>query len=293
MLLTVFTPTYNRASTLPRLYQSLKRQQNTDFEWLIVDDGSTDETAALVSSMRAEQAVSIRYICQQNGGKHRAFNTGVAHAEGELFFCVDSDDFVTDTMVADIADAWHDIPEDVSGLLALKTDENGNLLCDRIPQGLTYETAYRLVNHQGCRGEFSFVFRTVLLEQHPFPEIKGERFVTESVLYDRLDTLYRLKLLDKVLTVCEYQADGLSHNTYAIMLNNPTGYQLYYAGRLDMAQTFKERIGYALRYQAFYQLAKAEKTYAYRGKHRVLVALVKPFGFLLKHYYLRKKGSTA
>ena len=99
MLLTVCTPTYNRAHTLPRLYESLVRQTSQDFEWLVVDDGSTDNTRELVDGWVAEGRIRIRYVYKENGGKPSAHNLGVRMAAGELFFCVDSDDYLTDNAV--------------------------------------------------------------------------------------------------------------------------------------------------------------------------------------------------
>ena len=90
--LTIFTPTYNRANTLGRLYESLKIQSNQDFEWLIVDDGSSDDTQALIDSFIEEQILSIRYIKQSNAGKQAAWNNAVLNAQGEFFCGVDSDD---------------------------------------------------------------------------------------------------------------------------------------------------------------------------------------------------------
>ena len=106
MLLTVCTPTYNRAHTLPRLYESLVRQTSQDFEWLVVDDGSTDNTRELVDGWVAEGRIRIRYVYKENGGKPSAHNLGVRLAAGELFFCVDSDDYLTDNAVELILSAW-------------------------------------------------------------------------------------------------------------------------------------------------------------------------------------------
>ena len=284
MKLTVFTPAYNRANLLPRLFESVKKQKCRDFEWLIVDDGSSDDTGAVVGDFIKASDITVRYIYQENAGKPSAFNNAVKNAKGDLFFCVDSDDILADDAVETICGSWKENQDSISGIIGLKSDFSGKLLCGRIPDKLKKSSLYSLVNKYGCSGEFSLVFRTDILRNNPFPVISGEKFITECVLYDRLDMKYEMVLSDKVLTGCEYQQGGLSDNTYTVQVNNPVGYKLYYMQRLDMALSFRERFGYALRYNAFGYLGKTHE-YDYAGKHKGLVRALKPFGFLLSFYY--------
>ena len=284
MKLTVFTPTFNRARLLPRLFESIKRQNFRDFEWLIVDDGSSDDTRAVVDDIIKASDIAVRYIYQENAGKPSAFNNAVKNARGELFFCVDSDDILSDGAVETICGKWKEAGDNISGIIGLKSDFSGKLLCGEIPNGLKTSSLYSLVNNHGCSGEFSLVFRTDILRVNPFPVVNGEKFITECVLYDKLDLKYGMMLLNKVLTVCEYQQGGLSDNPYAVQVNNPVGYKIYYMQRLDMAISFRERFGYALRYNAFRRLGKT-KEYDYDGKHKKLVRISKPFGGLLSFYY--------
>ena len=130
-MLTVFTPSYNRANCLPRLYESIKAQSNKNFEWLIVDDCSVDETEIIVREWVNDGSIKIRYIYQENGGKARAFNNGVKNAEGELFFCVDSDDYLPNDAVELILDRWNKVDDaKIAGIIGLKENEKGELLCD-------------------------------------------------------------------------------------------------------------------------------------------------------------------
>lgn len=282
--LTIFTPTYNRAQLLPRLFKSIKNQTCRDFEWLIVDDGSADDTRSVVEDFKKSSCVNIRYIYQENSGKPTAFNNAVKNACGELFFCVDSDDMLAENAVELLLNEWKRGGEGICGILGLKADMCGNLLCGRIPSGLSVSSMYRLVGRYGCRGEFSLAFKTEILLKNPFPIVCGEKFITECVLYDSLDKKYEMLLLDRVLTICEYQSEGLSANPYAVQVKNPTGYKIYYAARIDMADSFSERLGYALRYSAFSSLA-GTRLYGYCGKHRLLVNLLKPFGLFAGLYY--------
>lgn len=287
-MLTVFTPSYNRANCLPRLYDSLKQQTNNNFEWLIVDDGSVDETEIMVREWIKEGIINIRYIYQENGGKARAFNNGVKNAKGELFFCVDSDDYLPNDSVELILDKWNIVDDDkIAGIIGLKENEKGELLCDIFPDEFVATTTYDLVRKYGVKGEKSLIYKTEVLKQFPYPEIEGEKFVGENIVYDRIDAEYKLVLLSKVLTTCEYQEGGLTATVFSTMLKNPTGYKLYYTQRIDMALEFKERANYIIRYNAFDILSK-DREYDYKGKYKILVYVLRPFGWMLSRYYKSK-----
>lgn len=287
-MVTIFTPTYNRAKLLQRVYESLKTQTVSDFEWLIVDDGSVDETEATVKTWIDENIIKIRYIYQENRGKHVAFNNGVRNAKGELFFCVDSDDYIPNSCIEDIIDIWSKSENDsIAGIIALKSDTDGKLLCNTFPYGITQTTAYDLVRRHQCYGEKSLIYKTSVLKEYPYPEIDNEKFVGECVIYDRIDQSYEMLLLDKILTICEYQPDGLTSTIFPTMLKNPTGYKIYYNQRIDMASTIREQIGYIIRYNAFDILSQDNK-YNYNGECKLLVMVLKPFGWLLTKYYKHK-----
>ena len=163
-----------------------------------------------------------------------------------------------------------------------------NILSSRIPKGLETSSLYKLVNCYGCSGEFSLVFRTEILKNTPFPIIRGEKFITECVVYDKIDENYEMYLLDSVLTVCEYQDGGLSADSYSVMLKNPTGYKIYYSQRIDMALSLKEKIGYIIRYHAFRVMSRGT-LYNYRGKNKLLVSLLHPLGPIIAYYYKSKR----
>lgn len=290
IMITIFTPTYNRGNLLERVYDSLKAQTVSDFEWLIVDDGSSDNTEEIVKEWIDEAIIKIRYIKKENGGKHTAFNLGVQNALGELFFCLDSDDFITETCVEDIQKAWNGKKNDnVAGIIGMKTDTEGKLLSDGFPKGIEFSKTNELVRNYHCYGEKSMVYMTEILKQYPYPEIKNENFIGECVVYDQIDAEYTMLLLDKVLTVCEYQSDGLTATIFSTMLKNPTGYKIYHGQRIDMAYTFKERLGYVVRYNAF-DILSGDKEYDYHGKYKFLVMMLKPLGWLLTKYYNYKKN---
>lgn len=290
-MITVFTPAYNRAKLLPRLYESLQAQQFKDFEWLIVDDGSTDETESLVRSFQEKAFFPVRYCKKENGGKHTAFNFGVQRAKGEWFFCVDSDDILSDNSLRSLNDSLVNAHQSVSAVVGYKADFEGRLLCKELPL-YHYARFYDLMSQGG--GEYSIILNTDLLKKFPFHAIPGERFVTESVLYDRLDAeKLNIFAIDEVLTICEYQSDGLSSDLYSTMIRNPVGFQIYHLQRIDLVTSPGERIKHILRYHSFRRLSR-NREYLYRGKYRALTALLAPLGPIGALYYKlkAKRGKT-
>ena len=153
---------------------------------------------------------------------------------------------------------------------------------------ISTSTMYDLALKHQCYGEKSLIYKTEILKTFPYPEIKGEKFVTECVVYDSIDQDYTMLLLKDVLTICEYQPDGLTGTIFSTMLKNPTGYKIYYKQRIDMAITLKERVGYIIRYNAF-DILSGDNKCDYYGKYKFLVTILKPSGWLLTKYYNYKK----
>lgn len=287
MMLTLFTPAYNRAHTLPRLYESLLAQTCFDFEWLIIDDGSTDGTAALVKGLDGQGKFPVRYVYKENGGKHTAHNLGLREARGEWFLCIDSDDTLTPTAVGDLLEAARALPPD-TGIASYKEDFDGLLLGGPFPEGIRFEKMYRL-SWLGVGGEFSYAFPTEFARRFPFPVYPGERFMGECVVYDRMDREGQMYLLPKVSMVCEYQPDGSSSQFARLVQNNPKGYCLYFMQRIDLMPTLSSRIIGAGKYWCFRWIAK-EPSLRYAGKHRVLTKLCIPAGVAFRIYYKLVRG---
>lgn len=237
-MLTIFTPTYNRGELLKRVYDSLVRQTNKDFIWLIVDDGSTDDTKAVVDGFITEKKLRIEYHYQENGGKMRAHNKGVSLCDSELFTCLDSDDYFVDDAVESIYRCFSDansINSDsgkVGGIVAHKGRSETELLGEsRFPKGMQISTL-RGIYQAGFSGETTLVFLTEALKKYPFPEFDGEKYVPEDVVYDRIDAEYRLIILDKILTVCEIVSAGYTDQAKRLRAENPNGWYIYYKQRM-------------------------------------------------------------
>lgn len=262
MLLTVFTPTYNRANILWRTFESLGKQNFKDFEWLVIDDGSTDDTEEVVRQFIREADFPIKYVKQDHGGKHRAYNRALVIARGEYLFTVDSDDWLTDGSLENSALYLLTLrPNDaMCGIIALKEDANGDLFGVRFPASPMTADLYSLEDMK-CNGERSFVLNTRIARQYPFPVIDNEIFVTENVIYDRIGRNWQFLAVNCSLTVCEYQRDGLTKSIYNLMWNNPVGFMIYHYQRINFATNILTAARHALRYLAFRTIAKDTKTY--------------------------------
>lgn len=244
-MITILTPTYNRARLLNRAYESLCRQSDIDFEWLIVDDGSSDDTGVVVDRWLSEKKINIRYIYQENSGKAAAFNNGVMNAAGEVCMCLDSDDYLADGAIANISRELHNIEnQSIAGIIARKRDTNGHDLGDKFPGNIRYIDTFSLSEEYECYGEWTLIYKTSVLRNFLFPNIENEKFITECVIYDSIAQSYNMLLLDKVIEICEYQTEGYTSNIISNMLKNPTGYKIYYAQRINMARHFRERLSY-------------------------------------------------
>lgn len=229
MKLTVFTPAYNRAYILNSLYESLKRQSSKDFEWLIVDDGSTDDTEELITRLQNnnEQDIatfSIRYFKQPNGGKHRAINRGLAEAQGDLFFIVDSDDYLTPDAVEWIIDTASPIMNDnsIGGIAGIRIRPDGKKIGGGKDFGTIDATALDIRNVHHVKGDLAEVFKTEVFRKYPFPDIPGEKFCSEGLIWGRMaGDGVRLRYVHKGIYVCEYLNDGLTEARLRLRRDNP------------------------------------------------------------------------
>ena len=188
--ITVFTPTYNRAYILPKLYESLKKQTVSDFIWLIVDDGSSDDTKSLVDTWKNEKQVDIVYIYQQNAGKMSAHNCGVIECKTELFMCIDSDDWIVNDSIESILMEWEILPykekEAICGIVAYRGVDTDKTIGNEFPLGTEKSTLSGLYSN-GFRGDTTLIFKSNVIKQYLFPIIGNEKFITEAYIYEQID----------------------------------------------------------------------------------------------------------
>lgn len=248
-IVTVFTPAYNRGYTLGRLYNSLLRQTDKRFCWIVVDDGSTDNTEDLVLAWVKENKIEIQYYKQKNQGKPSAHNKGVELTETELFTCVDSDDYLKDNAIEEIIATWNNHPDDCIGILGYIEREREGVLTSCSNDTVTKGTLRYLYDH-GLSGDTILIYRTDILKKYAFPKFDGEKFIPEAYLYDLLDKEGKLLLLRKSLYVCEYLPDGYTAGMAKLLYRNPEGYFCYINQRLRFDSSLKQRLADSIRYDA-------------------------------------------
>ena len=287
--LTVFTPAYNRAHTLPGTYESLKLQEDKDFIWLVVDDGSSDGTADLVRQwMSAEKDFEIRYLYKENGGMHSAHNTAYAHIDTELNVCIDSDDRLAPGAVARIRDTWEAVRErGYAGLIALDADTDGRIIGKGFPKGLK-ETTLSGYYAAGGAGDKKLVYRTDIITKYPpYPEFTGERYVALGYKYRLIDQDYKLYVLPEVLCLVDYQPDGSSATMYQQYLNNPQGFAFWRKVCMQYPESRKRRVLDCIHYCSSSRIAK-NRNYIAESPAKGLTIVCTVPGMLLTRYIRRK-----
>lgn len=241
--LTIFTPTYNRAYCLHRCYESLCRQSCRDFEWLVIDDGSTDDTKSLVEKWISEKKIPIRYFYKINGGMHTAHNTAYRIIKTELNTCIDSDDYMPDDAVEKILTSWEKRGnEEVSGLVGLDATYDNKVIGSTFPKNKKRMTLTDFY-HQGGYGDKKLVFRTEVMQSLPeYPEFPGEKYVGLGYKYMLADLKMPLLLLNEVLVHVEYQMDGSSSTMWQQYGRHPQGFAFLRRETIKHHPYVKERI---------------------------------------------------
>ena len=255
-MITVFTPTYNRGNLLNRLYQSLCKQIYKEFEWMIVDDGSTDNTASIVELIQKTHSMDefpIRYFKKENGGKHTAINLGVKKAQGELFFIADSDDFLPADSLLIVHEEWDKIKHDDSflGLSGVDADAKGNIIGSGLPKEYIDCHAWEISPVYKVTGDLKEVFRTEVLRQFPFPEINGERFCPEVLVWFRMARNYKMRFLNRIIYIADYQQNGITSSITRLRMNSPIGSMLTYSELVHYPIPFKDKLRNAINYWRF------------------------------------------
>lgn len=234
-MITIFTPTYNRAYILPKLYESLCNQSSKDFEWLVVDDGSTDETSELLKNWQTENKITINSIYRENGGKSTAINLGVQNAKGKLFFIVDSDDFLTanavETILTDEKKSLHEnIAFSVAGYCYRRRNyRTGSVISSSDLALPGCASSLELAFKYKMAGDKAEVFYTDVLKKFPFPDLPNNKFVPEALVWYRIANAgYKLILKDEAIYQCDYIADGYTQNFMSNLRKNCSGFALFY-----------------------------------------------------------------
>lgn len=283
--LTVFTPTYNRAYCLADLYQSLCRQTSEDFLWLVIDDGSTDGTAALVADWIKEGTIEIQYHYKENGGMHTGYNAAYELIETELNMCMDSDDHCPDDAIALILEHWKKYgAAKYAGIFALDCLQNGEVIGDRFPEDLKETTVGEFYWIHHLKGDKKLIYRTEIVHQYGrYPEFEGEKFVPVFCLPFMIDQHYKLLTLNEVVCIVEYRDDGSTKNMIQSYFRNAKGFNYARTIRMRYSPSWKDRFRNAIHYVSGSMISKNKKFLA-ESPQKIMTLFAIPFGVALYGY---------
>jgi len=281
---TVFTATYNRARTLPAVFESLRKQTFQNFEWIIVDDGSTDHTSSLVAAWQRDTTLPIQYLQQSNSGKHVAYNRAGSRARGQLFLTVDSDDFCSVYALERFLSHWLAIPTEerrqFSGVTCLCQDPAGRVIGERFPRDVIDSDAITMHYWLGISGDKGGLHRTDVMREFPFPVIAGEKFLSEGIVWNRIAAKYKMRFVNEALITCEYRPDGLTAKSLRNRVRDCVGATMYYREALRLDVPFMVRARNAINVVRFGVHSKTPLTDVVRDAHGWLVLLLAPLGYL-------------
>lgn len=252
MLISVFTPTYNRAMLIHRVYESLNKQDFTDFEWIIIDDGSSDGTEEIIETFRSTARYPIKFLKQENKGKARSINVGLDLAGGELFICFDSDDWCVPNALSRIAEVWAGLTVDerasYSGISCLKALRDGSTVGEDYARMNTKGESYIDRFNKRIRGDKWEVLRTDLHRAARYELFGDERYMAPSYAWLEIGKTHKTLFLNEALSIVEYQAEGISKNNLAHRVSSPVStarvYFLAWSVSNNLASRFRSAVNY-------------------------------------------------
>lgn len=291
--LTIFTPTFNRAHLLPRLYDSLKNQTNQDFVWMIINDGSSDNTDEVVQGFVDDHILDIEYIKQKNQGMHGAHNTAYRNCKTVINTCIDDDDMMPPRAVELIVDQWNALGQyqkKYSGIVALDAYMDGQIIGSPFTTASTTLEDFYL---KGGYGDKKLIYRTEVMKQYPeYPLFEGEKYVGLGYKYLLADQDYELATLNEVVCLVDYQPEGSSNNMWRQYYKNPKGFAFLRKEQMKVSKSKIRILKDAAHYVA-HSLKANNWNFLAQSPRKILTVLVIPFGFALYLYTLyqnKKQG---
>jgi len=290
--ITVFTPTYNRAYTLPRLYKSLCNQTSNDFEWLIIDDGSTDETKKIVNNWISQKKIQIKYYYQHNQGMIAAHNTAHYNMQTVLCVCIDSDDFMPINGIEKILKLWNENgDENCAGLIGLDAYKDGKIVGDKFPTN-NWNCKFSHLEANKIFGDKKFVHNRKIFNQYlPYPSFESEKFPVTSYLYFFIEQDYYYLAFNVIFCIVEYQPDGLSNNLIKQYKESPNSFAHYRNVRMKFAINYKLKFKSAIHYVSSKLLAKKYNIVS-ESSAKLTTVLAFPFGVILYFYLIKTKRTS-
>lgn len=286
--ITIFTPTYNRANCLHKLYNSLCQQSCNDFHWLIIDDGSSDNTDEIVNTWITEEKISIEYHYQENKGKLAAQILACDFINTELFLCIDSDDFIPDDAISKIKKFWtKNGDSNASGIIGLDAYTDGQISGTMLPK-IKECTYSELIDKYKIRGDKKYIFNTRVFKSYlPYPYFPDEKFHEISAIFFLIDQKHKFLLSNEVYCIIEYLDGGLTNGIFHRYKNSPKSFASYRSLKMKYAVNYKSKFKNAIHYVSSSIFAR-NKNYLSESPKKITTILATPFGILLYLYINRK-----
>lgn len=291
--ITVFTPTYNRAYCLHKCYNSLIVQTCKDFTWLIIDDGSTDNTKEIVDGWIKENKVNIKYHFQKNQGMHGAHNAAYRLIDTELNVCIDSDDYMTGDAIEKILKCWSiNKNKKYSGIVALNVTTDKKIIGTKLPEYIKSVKLYDMYNKMNVNGDKKLIYRTDVMRKYPeYPIFEGEKYVSLGFKYLLADQDYELVILNEPVCVVEYMDDGSSLNMVHQYRKNPKGFCFIRKYGMKYAPTYKRKLMEAIHYVSSSIMIKNKK-FLKESPCKITTIISIPFGIGLYLYIMKTSKDT-
>lgn len=290
-ILTILTPSYNRGELLKQLYKSLIKQTVSDFQWLIIDDGSTDETRNIVKKLKEEKIIQIDYYYKENGGKHTAINFSHNYIKGKYVVIVDSDDLLTNDAVETIVSYWNKYGDDeeISGIVFQRGDKKNGIKMDNRISGEYISTMANEIN-RGMKGDHCETVRTDRLKSFLFPVYPNENFIAEAAMWYSITKNYKVVYCDKVVYLCEYLQDGLTKSGRILHIKNARGCMWHASVFLNSDFNLKIKIKNAMLYACYAKFSGENRKSAISRirKGKELVQMFWPAGYLVYKHWKRQ-----
>ncbi len=290
--LTVITTSYKRAYCIGNLYESLKRQTCDDFVWLIVDDGSPDNTEEIVKGFIAENKVEIVYIKQENMGMHGARNTAYDSVQTEINTIIDDDDYMTDDAVEKIVSFWNKNKRDgIAGFVSYNVDLEGKIIGSPLPEGVEETTTTELYDKYKVTGDKKLIFRSDIIKENPFPVFEGEKFFPASYKYRLIDLKYKILIMPEPVCVVDCNQNSMTFNKVAQYRSCAKGFAFYRNEMIKISKNPKYIIKESIHYVAESLLA-GNKHYIKSAHKKGYAILCAPVGIAL-YFYIKKTKKKA
>jgi len=289
--ITIFTPTYNRDFCIHQVYESLLKQTNKNFKWLIIDDGSIDDTSSIIEKWIEKGLLEIDYVFQKNKGMLGAHNTAHSLIDTELTICIDSDDFMPYDAVESILKIWKNYSQNfsVAGIVGLDCYKNGKIIGDSFQENFS-KSKYKHV--QKIKGDKKYVYRTDLLKEFgPYPTVEGEKFPAQGYLYRLIDADYDLIAVNKILCVVEYLPDGNSFNKISSYLKNPRGFAIHRLLLMETGETILLKFRNAIHYVSSCIISGDYNKVIFNRFFYLTIPAI-PLGIILYLFLKSKKGGS-